>query len=59
MSQDRKRDEQSWDYAGWEGPRRAMIERARALTLRQRLQEMLALIELGERFEQMRARRSQ
>lgn len=58
MTRDVQKPEPSWDYAGWDGPRRAMIERARSLTLRQRFQEMQALIELGERFEQMRARRN-
>lgn len=48
----------SWEYASWTGPRRAMLERARRLTLRERLNEMLALIELNERFSEMRAERN-
>ena len=35
-----------------------MLERARRLTLRERLNEMLALIELNERFSEMRAERN-
>ncbi len=34
-----------------------MIERARGLSLRQRLGEMQSLIEMGERFAEMRERR--
>lgn len=49
--------DQSWDYASWQGPRRAMIERARKLSLRERLEEMQALIDLGKRFEEMRRKR--
>lgn len=50
-------DTDSWAYASWAGPRRAMVERARKLPLRERFNEMLALIELHERFAQMRAKR--
>ncbi len=60
MSQKQSADlpQQSWEYAAWDGPRRAMIERARRLTLRERFEEMQALIDLGERFTKMREART-
>ena len=47
----------SWEYATWDGSRKAMIERARRLSLRQRLDEMQSLIELHEKFSRMREKR--
>lgn len=48
----------SWEHASWAGPRRAMLERARKLPLRERFNEMLALIELNQRFSEMHAKRN-
>lgn len=40
----------SWDYGGWDGPRRAMLERAKRLTIKERLEEMQALNDALEKI---------
>lgn len=48
---------EGWQYAGWNGPAKFRVERARKLPLLQRLQEMQSLIDLGAKFQEVRRAR--
>ena len=42
-----------WETATWEGSRRAQLRSALALTVRERLQALEALVELAQRLADM------
>jgi len=44
-----------WQKTTWEGARREYVRRALELTVRERLQALDEMIELAERFAEMRA----
>ena len=45
--------EAGWETATWEGSRRAQLRAALALTVRERLQALEALVELAQRLADM------
>jgi len=46
--------EQSWDYASWEGSRRAMIRKSLKLTVRERLQALEDLAETSYKLANLK-----
>jgi len=47
-----------WAETTWEGNRRAQLRRALELTLRERLQAVEDMMEVAQRFQEMRSRRN-
>ena len=44
-----------WTMTTWEGSRRAQLRRALAMSLRERLEAMVGLADVGRRLQEMRA----
>jgi hypothetical protein len=49
----RDKGDPGWEQATWAGARRAQIRRALALTVRERLQALEALVETSERLARL------
>lgn len=50
-------DDIDFSVTTWEGSRRAQLRRARAMTLRERMEALDGLTEIAEWFEEMRRQR--
>ena len=48
-----RKTEPGWETASWEGSRRAQLETALGLTLRQRIEALDGLIQLARRLAEM------